>query len=126
MAKWDERLAGSSMHIHLSLWDQDGQRPCFPGDQQSGPLMAGDTFRWFLGGWMAHARELIAFYAPSVNSYKRYQEGSFAPTGIAWSYDNRTAGFRIVAMAPPCASSAAYRAPTRTPTWPTRRQAPPD
>ena len=100
MAKWDERLAGSSMHIHLSLWDQDGQRPCFPGDQQIGPLMAGDTFRWFLGGWMAHARELIAFYAPSVNSYKRYQEGSFAPTGIAWSYDNRTAGFRIVGHGP--------------------------
>jgi glutamine synthetase len=100
MAKWDERLAGSSMHIHLSLWDPDGQRPCFPGDQQIGPLMAGDTFRWFLGGWMAHARELIAFYAPSVNSYKRYQEGSFAPIGIAWSYDNRTAGFRIVGHGP--------------------------
>jgi glutamine synthetase len=100
MAKWDERLAGSSMHIHLSLWDQDGQRPCFPGDQQMGPLMAGDTFRWFLGGWMAHAPALIAFYAPSVNSYKRYQEGSFAPTGIAWSYDNRTAGFRIVGHGP--------------------------
>jgi glutamine synthetase len=100
MAKWDERLAGSSMHIHLSLWDQDGRRPCFPGDQQIGPLMAGDTFRWFLGGWMAHAPALIAFYAPSVNSYKRYQEGSFAPTGIAWSYDNRTAGFRIVGHGP--------------------------
>ena len=100
MAKWDERLAGSSMHIHLSLWDPDGQRPCFPGDQQIGPLMAGDTFRWFLGGWMAHAPALIAFYAPSVNSYKRYQEGSFAPTGIAWSYDNRTAGFRIVGHGP--------------------------
>ena len=100
MAKWDERLAGSSMHVHLSLWDPDGQRPCFPGDQQMGPLMAGDTFRWFLGGWMAHARELIAFYAPSVNSYKRYQEESFAPTGIAWSYDNRTAGFRIVGHGP--------------------------
>ena len=100
MAKWDERLAGSSMHIHLSLWDQDGQRPCFPGDQPIGPLMAGDTFRWFLGGWMAHAPALTAFYAPSVNSYKRYQEGSFAPTGIAWSYDNRTAGFRVVGHGP--------------------------
>ena len=100
MAKWDQRLAGSSMHIHLSLWDPDGQHPCFPGDQQMGPLMAGDTFRWFLGGWMAHAPAFTAFYAPSVNSYKRYQEGSFAPTGIAWSYDNRTAGFRIVGHGP--------------------------
>jgi glutamine synthetase len=62
--------------------------------------MASDTFRWFLGGWMRHARELTVCYAPSVNSYKRYQEGSFAPTGIAWSYDNRTAGFRIVGHGP--------------------------
>jgi glutamine synthetase len=45
---------------------------------------------------MAHAREFALFYAPNVNSYKRYQAGTFAPTGIAWSYDNRTAGFRIV------------------------------
>jgi glutamine synthetase len=100
MAKWDERFAGSSMHAHLSLWDPEGRRPCFPGDRQLGPVMASDTFRWFLGGWMRHARELTVCYAPSVNSYKRYQEGSFAPTGIAWSYDNRTAGFRIVGHGP--------------------------
>src|SRR5256714_901909 len=72
MAKWDERLAGSSMHIHLSLWDPDGQRPCFPGDQQIGPFMAGDTFRWFLGGWMAHAPALIAFYAEVVEHYLHF------------------------------------------------------
>lgn len=100
MAKWDERLAGSSMHIHLSLWDVDGNRPCFSGDQKLGPIEASDTFRYFLGGWLAHTRELASFYAPYVNSYKRYQEGSFAPTGIAWSYDNRTAGFRIVGHGP--------------------------
>lgn len=100
MAKWDERLAGSSMHIHLSLRDDAGQRPCFPGEREIGPVKASDAFRWFLGGWMAHAAELTACYAPYVNSYKRYQEGSFAPTGIAWSYDNRTAGFRIVGHGP--------------------------
>ena len=49
---------------------------------------------------MRHARELTAFYAPYVTSYKRYQAGSFAPTGIAWSYDNRTAGFRVVGHGP--------------------------
>jgi glutamine synthetase len=100
MAKWDERLAGSSMHVHVSLWDAAGQRPLFAGDRKLGPVMASDTFRWFLGGWMAHARAFTACYAPYVASYKRYQAGSFAPTGIAWSYDNRTAGFRVVGHGP--------------------------
>lgn len=100
MAKWDERLAGSSMHIHLSLWDAHGERNLFPGEQRLGPVLASDTFRWFLGGWMRRARELAACYAPYVASYKRYQAGSFAPTGIAWSYDNRTAGFRVVGHGP--------------------------
>jgi glutamine synthetase len=87
MAKWDERFAGSSCHIHASLWSPAGE-PLFAGES--------DVFRWFLGGWMAHIRELFPFYAPYPSSYKRYVAGSFAPTGIAWSYDNRTAGFRIV------------------------------
>ena len=87
MAKWDERYAGSSCHIHMSLWDGDGN--ALFADES-------DVFRWFLGGWMAHIRELFAFYAPYPASYKRYVAGSFAPTGIAWSHDNRTAGFRIV------------------------------
>jgi len=86
MAKWDERYAGSSCHIHMSLWT-DG-KALFAGES--------DVFRWFLGGWMAHIRELFPFYAPYPSSYKRYVAGSFAPTGIAWSHDNRTAGFRIV------------------------------
>lgn len=94
MAKWDERYAGSSCHIHMSLW-KDGE-PLFRGDDHLGPIQCSPLFRWFLGGWMAHIRELFAFYAPYPSSYKRYVPGSFAPTGIAWSYDNRTAGFRIV------------------------------
>jgi len=87
MAKWDERYAGSSCHIHMSLWNRDGDA-LFAGES--------DVFRWFLGGWMAHIGELFPFYAPYPSSYKRYVAGSFAPTGIAWSHDNRTAGFRIV------------------------------
>ncbi len=96
MAKWDERFAGSSCHLHVSLWDRDQRRSMFAGDDALGPIRCAPAFRWFLGGWMAHIRELFAFYAPYPASYKRYVAGSFAPTGIAWSYDNRTAGFRIV------------------------------
>jgi glutamine synthetase len=93
MAKWDERHAGSSCHIHMSLWDERGKKALF-GDMES------ETFRWFLGGWMKHIRETFAFFAPYPASYKRYVAGSFAPTGIAWSHDNRTAGFRIVGHGP--------------------------
>jgi glutamine synthetase len=99
MAKWHPQLAGNSQHIHLSLWDATGEHNVFAGDGPPNmglPTAASDTFKYFLGGLLAHAREMALFYAPTVNSYKRYQAGSFAPTGIAWSYDNRTAGFRIV------------------------------
>jgi glutamine synthetase len=100
MAKWDERYAGSSCHIHMSLWDKQGKKPLFDGKESLGSIQCSSTFRHFLGGWMAHIRELFAFYAPYPASYKRYVPGSFAPTGIAWSYDNRTAGFRIVGHGP--------------------------
>lgn len=89
MAKFAEGHNGSSCHIHLSL-RKNGEAAFADGDGQSG------VFRWFLGGWMAHAREFMPFYAPNVNSYKRYQSGSWAPTGLAWAFDNRTVGFRVV------------------------------
>jgi len=94
MAKYAEDGAGSSSHIHLSLWI-DGDN-AFVGDKQLGSVHCSDAFRWFLGGWIAHTPELMVFYAPTVNSYKRFQSGSWAPTRIAWSRDNRTAGFRVV------------------------------
>ena len=100
MAKWDEKHTGSSAHVHVSLWDTDGKSNLFPGDRQTGPVEASDTFRWFLGGWLRHARALSACWAPYVASYKRYQARSWAPTSIAWSYDNRTAGFRVVGRGP--------------------------
>ena len=95
MAKPYAGQAGSSCHIHLSLLDGNDKN-AFVGDKPLGPMAASDVFRWFLGGWMAHLPELMVFYAPTVNSYKRYEDGSWAPTRIAWSYDNRTAGFRVV------------------------------
>ncbi|KAA3616738.1 MAG: glutamine synthetase [Calditrichaeota bacterium] len=94
MAKIAEEQAGSSCHLHLSLW-RDGQN-IFSGKNKIGNLCVSDEFLWFLGGWLAHVPEIMVFYAPTINSYKRYQSGSWAPTRIAWSHDNRTAGFRIV------------------------------
>jgi glutamine synthetase len=94
MAKPDMTEAGSSCHIHLSLWKEGAS--VFPGHVEMGPVHGSDTFRWFLGGWMAHINDFMPLYAPTINSYKRYQDGSWAPTRVAWSYDNRTAGFRVV------------------------------
>jgi glutamine synthetase len=98
MAKPHTDEAGSSCHIHLSLW-RDGENS-FAGDTDLGGFGVSDTFRWFLGGWMRYVDDLMCFYAPTVNAYKRYQDGSWAPTRIAWARDNRTAGFRIVGVGP--------------------------
>ncbi len=103
MAKFDESLAGSSMHLHSSLWDAEGRRALFAGETTPIPgtrAAPSDLFRWYLGGLIAHARECSLFFAPNVNSYKRYVRGTFAPTSIAWSYDNRTVGFRVVGHGP--------------------------
>jgi len=98
MAKFDAERAGSSCHIHMSLW-QDGKN-AFAGNEKFGPVEGSELFRWFLGGWIAHVNDVMPFYAPTVNSYKRYVDGSWAPTRLAWSYDNRTAGFRVVGQGP--------------------------
>ncbi|MEM6319923.1 MAG: glutamine synthetase family protein [Bacteroidota bacterium] len=94
MAKFHENRAGSSCHIHISLW-KDGQN-AFAGNQTFGPVQGSNIFKWFLGGWIKNAADVMPFYAPTVNSYKRYVDASWAPTKLAWSYDNRTAGFRVV------------------------------
>lgn len=94
MAKPFEDGAGSSCHVHVSLWE--GDTNVFVGDSTIGQLRCSDRFRWFLGGWIQHAAEVMVMMAPNVNSYKRYQSGSWAPTRLAWATDNRTAGFRIV------------------------------
>ena len=93
MAKWRYDLAGSSSHIHASLWDAAGKTPLFlDGKGEHG--MSG-LMRQFVAGQLAHAREITWFLAPYVNSYKRFQAGTFAPTKTIWSLDNRTAGFRL-------------------------------
>jgi len=98
MAKFSADGAGSSCHIHLSL--VKGGRNVFSGAKSLGPIECSDEFRWFLGGWMAYTSDVMVFYAPTVNSYKRYQSASWAPTRLAWSSDNRTGGFRVVGKGP--------------------------
>ncbi len=91
MAKHDSKLAGSSFHLHSSAWDLSNKTSKFWSDGKPSKL-----FWNYLGGQMKLARDFSLFYAPSVNSYKRYQASSFAPTKIAWGQDNRTCGFRLV------------------------------
>ena len=98
MAKPDEAEAGSSSHLHLSLWS--GDEPLFPGPRHLAGIACSETFEHFLAGWMMHAPDLMACMAPTINSYKRYQAQSWAPTALAWSPDNRTAGFRVVGEGP--------------------------
>jgi glutamine synthetase len=90
MAKFDER-EGNSCHVHLSLRTDD-DRPVFP----DGAGGHSDTFGHVLAGLLASLRELTLFHAPNVNSYKRFVDGSFAPTAVAWGHDNRTCAFRVV------------------------------
>lgn len=92
MAKLATDQAGSSFHLHSSLWDAEGNRPLFV-DAKGKPTK---EFRYFLGGLMKYARELSCFFAPTINSYKRFQVASWAPTSLVWAHDNRTTAFRVV------------------------------
>lgn len=91
MAKFDER-EGNSCHIHLSLRSGSGQ-PVLAGDGEHG---FSKTMEHFIAGQLATLREFTLFLAPNINSYKRYVDGSFAPTTVAWGLDNRTCALRVV------------------------------
>jgi glutamine synthetase len=93
MAKYDYGLAGSSSHIHNSLWSMDGSTPLFYDPDAAWTLSK--IGRQWAAGQIRYARDLTWFLAPYINSYKRFQSGTFAPTKIMWSEDNRTAGFRL-------------------------------
>ena len=96
MAKWRRDLAGNSCHIHLSLWDLLGESSCSFAPEE--PHSLTKTMQHFIAGLLQHAREVCYLLAPNINSYKRFQAGTFAPTTCGWSTDNRTAGFRLVGM----------------------------
>ncbi|MFF5311849.1 glutamine synthetase family protein [Streptomyces massasporeus] len=91
MAKYNER-EGNSCHIHLSLADADGNN-AMAGDLEGG---MSEVMRHFLAGQLAALRDFSLLYAPNINSYKRFQPGSFAPTAVAWGQDNRTCALRVV------------------------------
>src|SRR4051794_16845432 len=91
MAKYDER-EGNSCHIHLSLRQQDATPLFAEGDD--------GLLEHFMAGQLATLRDLTLFLAPNVNSYKRFAEGSFAPTAVAWGVDNRTCALRVVGHGP--------------------------
>ncbi len=99
MSKPFEDWIGNSCHIHSSLW-RDGE-PCFRDDET--------LFSRWLAGQIACFKELAVFLAPTINSYKRFAAGSWAPTTLAWGNDNRTCGFRVVGH------GSARRAETRIP-----------
>ncbi|MBP1852378.1 glutamine synthetase family protein [Rhizobium halophytocola] len=92
LAKWHYDAAGSSSHIHQSLWSLDGKPLFFDKDSESG---ISDLMRNYMAGLLAHAGDITYFLAPYINSYKRFVAGTFAPTKAIWSKDNRTAGYRL-------------------------------
>ncbi len=93
MAKYNYGLAGNSSHIHNSLWTADGKTPLF--FDKKAPWTLSTLGQQWSAGQLKYAREFTCFLAPYINSYKRFQSGTFAPTKIMWSEDNRTAGFRL-------------------------------
>jgi glutamine synthetase len=92
MAKYDHRRAGSSSHVHQSLWTKDGKPAFYDKTDKYG---MSELMKQFVAGQLAYAEEMTVFLAPYVNSYKRFSIGMFAPTKAVWSADNRTAGFRV-------------------------------
>ncbi|MBM4422284.1 MAG: glutamine synthetase [Chloroflexi bacterium] len=93
MAKPRSDLGGSGYHLHLSLADRKTHANLFFDEKSADGLS--ELARHFIGGQIAHARGLTAVFAPTVNSYKRYVPGAFAPFYILWGYDNRTCYVRI-------------------------------
>jgi glutamine synthetase len=98
MAKYSMDEVGSSCHVHSSVWDGDGSTSLMWDEHATDQLS--DVFRGWLGGLLATGRELAWLSAPTVNSFKRYQPESWAPTALAWGRDNRTCGFRLVGHGP--------------------------
>lgn len=91
LPKWDHNRVGSSSHVHQSLWK--GNEPIF--FEKSDPLGMSELMKNYVAGLLKYAADYTYFLAPYINSYKRFQKGSFAPTRTIWSVDNRTAGFRL-------------------------------
>jgi glutamine synthetase len=94
MAKWNDQEDGSSGHSHLSLWDRNVEHNLFWDDEAEGHMSL--TMRQFLAGVLAKLPEFMVLYAPLINSYKRYIEGTWAPLNTTWGMDNRTCSVRVI------------------------------
>jgi glutamine synthetase len=110
LAKWHQDYAGSSSHIHVSLWDAACRTSLFLNQQNREPegqdvsnatspeaLGMSPLMQHFVAGLLNHTQEAALFYCPYVNSYRRFVEGSFAPSALVWAVDNRSAAFRLCA-----------------------------
>ena len=91
LPKWHQDKVGSSSHVHQSLWK--GGKPAF--HDENDPLGMSQLMKHYMAGMLKYAPDYMYFLAPYINSYKRFMKGTFAPTRIIWSVDNRTAGFRL-------------------------------
>jgi glutamine synthetase len=98
MAKWHNDLPGCSGHIHQSLWDRSMVRNLFYDERD--PHRMSQLFRQYVAGQIYCLPELLPFYAPTVNSYKRLVEGAWAPTRANWGVDNRTTALRVIPGSP--------------------------
>jgi glutamine synthetase len=107
MAKYSMEEVGSSCHVHSSVWDADAERSLMWSDTEEHHFSP--VFQGWLAGSIAAGRELAWMHAPTVNSFKRYQPESWAPTALAWGHDNRTCGYRVVGHGP------SYRLESRIP-----------
>jgi glutamine synthetase len=96
MARWNAQLPGCGCHLHQSVWSEG--RNIF--DDERDPLRMSAAFKSYLAGMMRALPELLPFFAPTVNSYKRLVEGYWAPTRVTWGVDNRTVAFRVIPGGP--------------------------
>lgn len=94
MAKWHDQEDGSSGHSHMSLWDRNGEHNVFWDEAAEGHMS--QTMSHFLAGVLSKLPEMMVLYAPVINSYKRYREGTWAPLNTTWGMDNRTCAVRII------------------------------
>ncbi len=94
MAKWNESLPGCSGHVHQSLWNEDKTRNLFydPGNEQS----VSDILKQYIAGQLYCLPHILPMFAPTVNSYKRLTEGTWAPVNVTWGFDNRTTALRVL------------------------------
>src|SRR5439155_20049779 len=103
--KWNEKLPGSSSHLHQSLWK--GDKSAF--SDPAAPDGVSQTMRHYIGGQVALMPELTALYSPTINSYKRYVPGVWAPLTATWGLENRTCAIRVIGAGSPDATRVEFR-----------------